>query len=225
MLLVLNCIVGPSGNFNRSMERIFTANGIEYDMIKLDERQRPLDDIGKYSRMLISGSSLMHRDEHFIHDLCSDSIHKFIDGGRGVLGICYGHQSIARAIMGVECIGRNPEFGFVDIELQPSPIFDGMQSPYVVLESHYETVENLSEDFRSLGRSATVGVEALQYKDLPVWGLQFHPEYNIEQGRDMMRRKILKDPNVKNLLQSSDVSQEHFSQNEQILINFAKLDI
>ncbi len=225
MLLVLNCIVGPSGNFDRSMDRIFSANNIAFETIKLDEYKRPLEDIKRFDRMLISGSSLMHHDDHYMHDLCSDAVRKFIQAEKGILGICYGHQTIARTILGIGCIGRNPEFGFVEIDLEPSPIFEGMKKPCVVLESHYETVEGLTDDFHVLGHSRTVGVEAFQYKDLPVWGVQFHPEYNLEQGRDMMRRKVLKDPKVEELLQHSDVPQSHFSQNERILQQFATLKL
>ena len=225
MLLVLNCIVGPSGNFDRSMDRILSANNIEFETIKLDDYNRPLEDIERFDRMLISGSSIMHLDEHFMHDLCADAIRKFIQAGKGVLGICYGHQTIARSILGIDCIGRNPEFGFVEIELEPSPLFEGMKRPFMVLESHYETVERLSDDFHVLGHSATVGVEAFQYKDFPVWGVQFHPEYNIEQGKDMMRRKVLKDPKVEKLLQHSDVPQSHFRQNEKVLVNFATMTL
>ncbi len=225
MLLVLNCIVGPSGNFDRSMDRILTANNIPFETIKLDDYNRPLEDIERFDRMLISGSSIMHLDEHFMHDLCADAIRKFIQAGKGVLGICYGHQTIARSILGIDCIGRNPEFGFVEIELEPSPLFEGMEKPFIVLESHYETVERLTGDFRVLGHSRTVGVEAFQYRDLPVWGMQFHPEYNLEQGKDMMRRKVLKDPKVEQLLQHSDVLQSHFSQNEKVIVNFATMTL
>ncbi len=225
MLLVLNCIVGPSGNFDHSMDRIFSGNNIPFETIKLDEYNKPLANIDRYDRMLISGSSLMHHDEHIIHDLCSDAIQKFIRAEKGILGICYGHQSIARSILGVQCIDWNAEFGFVEINLESSLIFEGMAKPYVVLMSHYEAVEHYTDDFKILGHSAKVGMESFQYKDLPVFGMQFHPEYNLEQGRDMMRRKVLKDPKVADLLQHSDVTQPHFRQNEKILLNFATMKI
>ena len=48
--------------------------------------------------------------------------------------------------------------------------------------SHYDEAFDLPAEFQVLAASPDCSVHAFQYRGLPVWGVQFHPEYGAAQG-------------------------------------------
>jgi GMP synthase (glutamine-hydrolysing) len=108
--------------------------------------------------------------------------------GKPVLGICYGHQFLAKVLAGPGHVRRaaTPEFGFLDLRLGSNPLFQGL-SESLVMASHFDEVCDLPREFRILAASPDCAVHAFQYRDLPVWGVQFHPEYGAEEGDRIWR--------------------------------------
>ena len=49
--------------------------------------------------------------------------------------------------------------------------------------SHYDEAFDLPGEFKVLASSPDCPVHAFQYRDLPVWGIQFHPEYSAQDGQ------------------------------------------
>ena len=74
-----------------------------------------------------------------------------------------------------------PEFGFLDLRLAPNPLFRDLPES-LVMASHFDEAFDLPGAFKVLAASPDCAVHAFQYRDLPVWGVQFHPEYGAEEG-------------------------------------------
>jgi GMP synthase (glutamine-hydrolysing) len=106
------------------------------------------------------------------------------------LGICYGHQLLARALGGQ--VGYNPrgrEVGTVSVELLPDgkadPLLGVMPAVFPVQASHSQSVLVLPEGATPLARSENEENHAFRVGSC-AWGLQFHPEFS----EAVMRRYI-----------------------------------
>ncbi len=101
-----------------------------------------------------------------------------------VLGLCYGHQLIARLAGGHVRSGGSREYGLTPLACDgESPIFHGLPRDLAVWMSHGDTVERLPPGFRATATSPQVPNAAFQSVDGAVFGLQFHPEvYHTQHG-------------------------------------------
>ncbi len=96
-----------------------------------------------------------------------------------VLGVCLGHQVIGQAF-GAR-IGRAPEpmHGKVDdIRHQGTGVFQGLPNPVVATRYHSLVVEaeGLPDSLEVTAQTAGGLIMGLVHKELPIHGVQFHPE-------------------------------------------------
>ncbi len=110
-----------------------------------------------------------------------------------VLGICVGHQFLARHFGGRVGRSGSPEFGRVDlaVDAPDHPLFRGLPGQLSVWESHNDQVLELPKDWAALAHSPSCPVQAISHPSRPIWGLQFHPEVeHTEHGRDILRNFV-----------------------------------
>ena len=137
------------------------------------------------------------------------------------MGICHGHQMLARAILGNSACrkAKIPEFGWKKMQIKANPLFKGIVDP-ILLESHYDEVCNLPEDFQIIAANNECEVQAFQYKNLPVWGVQFHPEMQFGNGTEMVQSHINEFPNDKEFYKNELGNEYQIKQNFLIFKNF-----
>ncbi|MHA1627288.1 MAG: glutamine-hydrolyzing GMP synthase, partial [Candidatus Asgardarchaeia archaeon] len=100
-----------------------------------------------------------------------------LNSGVPILGICYGHQLIAKMFGGKVNRAMRREYGAMKIRIiKKSPIFDGLEEEQVVWMSHGDVVEEPPPDFEAIAVSDYGEVAALQNKRLRIYTTQFHPE-------------------------------------------------
>lgn len=92
------------------------------------------------------------------------------------MGICLGHQILARALGGNT--GRNPQQNFIYKleEVSAHEEFDGLPSKLKVAESHGDCVTEVPSTARVIYSSQTCAVEMLRYGDRAIT-IQGHPEF------------------------------------------------
>ena len=94
-----------------------------------------------------------------------------------ILGICLGHQLIAKAYGGEVSTSDTESYAQVKIDLlDTSTLFKGLESPLDVWSSHKDEVHTLPEEFDVIASSSLCDIEAMKHKEKEIYGIQFHPE-------------------------------------------------
>ena len=110
--------------------------------------------------------------------ICIDVVKHFYQK-KPILGICLGHQSIGAAF-GAEIIhAKELMHGKQSLITQDGRgIFEGIPSPVHVARYHSLAVDEktLPDVFEILARTEDGEIMAMQHKEYPLIGIQFHPE-------------------------------------------------
>jgi len=107
-----------------------------------------------------------------------------------VLGVCLGHQAIAAAYGGV--VEQAPELlhGKTSAVLHDGAgVLTGLPSPFTATRYHSLSVrpESVPAELEVTGRTEGGVVMALRHRDVPLEGVQFHPESVLtEHGHRML---------------------------------------
>lgn len=108
-----------------------------------------------------------------------DIVRDCAEQGLPVLGVCLGHQAIG-AVWGAT-VARAPELlhGKTSVVHHDGvAVLAGLPQPFVATRYHSLTVlpETLPEELEVTGHTDSGIVMALRHRELPVYGVQFHPE-------------------------------------------------
>ena len=105
-----------------------------------------------------------------------------------ILGICYGHQLLARYLGGEVRRGTRHEFGSATLRVRADGgLFSGLDREQRVWMSHGDHVVRLPEGFAVLGDTSECEVAAMGNEIRGVYGLQFHPEVvHTPNGSDIL---------------------------------------
>ena len=108
-----------------------------------------------------------------------------------VLGVCLGHQAIAQAFGGRIVPATRIMHGKVDqISHDATGLFAGLPSPLAATRYHSLAVDpgSLPDCLRVTARAGDGPIMGLAHRDLPIEGVQFHPEsIASEHGHDLIR--------------------------------------
>ena len=110
-----------------------------------------------------------------------------------VLGICAGHQFMARHYGGDARESPIPEFGAMEIKLKNGggKIFQKTAEQQTVWESHNDEVHVVPEGFFITASSPSCEVQGMENEAGDRFGLQFHPEVNdSEFGKEMFENFV-----------------------------------
>lgn len=110
-----------------------------------------------------------------------------------ILGICAGHQFMARFFGGDAKPSKIPEFGKITLTLldEENPLFTKVPKESIVWESHNDEITVLPDSMKNLAKSDNCEYQAIMHKEKPFFGLQFHPEVNnTEYGEQIFTNFI-----------------------------------
>lgn len=114
---------------------------------------------------------------------CMEIVEKF-KGYIPILGICLGHQVIAKVFGGKIVLGSEPVHGKVSIiKHNGKYIFKNIASPMKVTRYHSLIVErdSLPESLEITSETEDGVIMGIRHKNYFVEGLQFHPEAELTQ--------------------------------------------
>ena len=183
-------IIDSGSQYTHLIKRNFRDFGEETEIINFKEEYSNVKEkIENAKAIVLSGgpSSVYLERNELGKEVC-----KLVKEGKlkkPLLGICYGHQTIAY-IWGAEVArGSSAEYGVSEITVDDEDlILKGMPEKFRAWVSHFDEVKELPEGFIALAHSETCKFEAMRHKELPVFGVQFHPEvWHTENGEQILK--------------------------------------
>jgi GMP synthase (glutamine-hydrolysing) len=139
-----------------------------------------------FTHLVLSGSTWSILDDRPEAKAASGLVREAVTRGVPVLGICYGHQLLARALLGRDHVGRAPvpEMGWLPVTFPESARewFFPLPNPFRVFVGHFDEVRDLPPDWRVIARTGACAVHGMVNERLKVVGFQFHPEMDLETG-------------------------------------------
>jgi len=196
---------------NNRMESSFGAKNLVHWSLKMAPtgseilvRRAPAVDLPPVSEtfdaIVISGSmtSCLDVSEAWVAPY-DDFVSEHLRQQTPILGVCYGHQTLVRCLAKMN--GHEPklrvspkaEFGWQKIRItSDSQLFEGLKGEFVTYESHFEEVYGLPSGAKKIAETDHCEFQGFEMHSQSVYGIQFHPEYTIQEGEESLTNKIKK---------------------------------
>ncbi|MEQ1503633.1 MAG: gamma-glutamyl-gamma-aminobutyrate hydrolase family protein [Myxococcota bacterium] len=139
---------------------------------------RDAGDGAELAGIVVLGSGASVNDRVAWLDALCDWLGPRLRGGVPVLGLCFGHQLIARiggGTVGPAFADGRKAKGLRAVSLAPDRLW-GEARAGTLLVTHGEAIHTLPTGFAIVGSSEALAVEVIAHHTLPVWGFQAHPE-------------------------------------------------
>ncbi len=109
-----------------------------------------------------------------------------------LLGVCLGHQAICAAFGATVTYAKALMHGKQSVVRQEngSPLFDGLPETFAVARYHSLAAdpETMPECLMVTARTEDGEVMAVQHREYPIYGVQFHPESILtEHGKEILK--------------------------------------
>jgi len=113
--------------------------------------------------------------------ICLDLVAACAEAKLPLLGVCLGHQSIGQHFGGKVVRGGLMHGKTSPVEHDGTGVFKGLPSPYTATRYHSLIVEQIPACLVVNATSETPGLDGtavmgFRHRDLPIHGVQFHPE-------------------------------------------------
>ncbi len=153
-------------------------------MVKDIPRGDPLPSVAACSGVIIAGSHDMVTQNLSWSVAIEEWIPGLIQSHTPVLGICYGHQLIAKAMGGtVDYHEKGLEIGTTEIEVSgkasSDKLFGRLPEKFHAHVCHSQTIVQLPDTAIRIAKNSFEPHQAFRIGEF-AWGVQFHPEYNEE---------------------------------------------
>ncbi|OZB79776.1 MAG: hypothetical protein B7X41_18980, partial [Microbacterium sp. 14-71-5] len=109
--------------------------------------------------------------------ICADAIRIAAERRIPLLGVCLGHQGLGHAFGAAVRRAPEPRHG------RPSPVahdgtgpFEGLPSPVEVVRYHSLMIDDVPDELVVTARADDGVIMGIRHRELPLWGVQFHPE-------------------------------------------------
>ena len=119
--------------------------------------------------------------------ICLDMVAACAEAKKPLLGVCLGHQTIGQYFGGKVVRGGLMHGKTSPVSHDGSGLFTGLPSPFTATRYHSLIVENIPEKLIVNATSDDGHVMGFRHRELPIHGVQFHPEsIATEHGHAML---------------------------------------
>lgn len=171
----------------------FSTNGFDVDFYWTSKGEFPAN-LKAYKAVYLSGSVANPNDPYPWIPKLEDLLRESRDMGLPTLGSCFGSQILASALCGQDQVFRRSScaLGYTNISLNHSqpddPLLRDLGKSVRMFVWHNIQVKSGHPDMRILGYNSDCSNHIWRYKNLPLWGIQGHPELDPDSARSMFMR-------------------------------------
>jgi len=143
-----------------------------------------LPSLDDFTHLILTGSEASIVDDlaWFMTEECA--VREAVERGLSILGSCFGAQMLVRALSGREYVRRAPapEIGWHPIEIEAEDeLLEGFPNPWWAFQIHSDEACP-PRPWRVLARTSACEAQVYRFGELPIWGIQAHPEIDIEEA-------------------------------------------
>ncbi len=175
-------VVANMGQYNHRIYRSLKYLGVQ---AKLVQNTIALEEVAKESPkgIVIGGGQYLEASGN------SGQIIREYQRELPILGICLGHQLMAKLFGGGVKTADIGEYAESEIIVdEEDVILKGLSPSFKAWVSHKDEISKLPTDFVKLAHSSTCEIEAMCHRNLPLYGVQFHPEVeHTPRGPDIFK--------------------------------------
>jgi GMP synthase (glutamine-hydrolysing) len=184
-------VLDTGGQYTHLIARRIRELGVYADVMACDT---PAVELKTRRGLIISGGPAS-----VLEAGCPDIDPAIFELGVPVLGICYGHQLLAKHLGGAVEKGERGEYGTAQLEVTTAdPLWNGVTRSRIWM-SHFDTVSKVPPGFEVIGASEVSGVAAMSDRARRLFGIQFHPEVvHTQAGRQILENFIFAICSAKN---------------------------
>ncbi len=174
-------IVDNGGQFTHLEGRALRDVGVDHEIVENDAD--PAEVVERADALVLSGGPSIEDVGH---------TPEYLDSGLPILGICLGHQIIARQMGGDVEPGDHGGYADVEVEItEAGGLFEDVPESFSAWASHADEVVKMPDGFVRTARSDVCEIEAMRHRDRPIYGVQFHPEVSqTEHGLDIFENFV-----------------------------------
>ena len=183
------------------------ALGVPVDVCRPPDGGAPAD-LAPYSHAILTGSEAsILADTEWILRAC-DLTRALAAREVKLLGSCFGHQMLARALAGREFVRRTPtpEFGWVQVRKAGGgardPLVDALPERCHVYTSHFDEVFPLPPVWEIVAETDGCPCAVIRHAEGRAWGIQPHPEIGVEEGRALQASYLQTMPERRDVLEA-----------------------
>jgi GMP synthase (glutamine-hydrolysing) len=176
-------VLDTGGQYTHLIARRVRELGVYADV---QPSETPLAELGSRKGIIISGGPAS-----VLEAGCPDIDEQILSAGLPVLGICYGHQLLAKHLGGQVQKGTRGEYGIAQLTVTADdPLWSGVDHSQIWM-SHFDSVAAVPPGFRITASSGASGVAAMSDTGRKLFGIQFHPEVvHTHAGRRVLENFI-----------------------------------
>lgn len=168
---------------------------IPFDVYNCPSGELP-SSLEEYTHIVVSGCSYSVNDDLAWMRAEQELLRKAAAAGINILAVCFGHQLLAAALFGKDCVKRTPtpEVGWVTTRVLEDDCLLGSKGDTLSgFAFHFDEVTELPEDqTKIILSSERCAIHAFKVIGKNIWGVQTHFEVNPEQGKEVIDRTVRK---------------------------------
>ncbi len=173
-IAIFDCDISFQGEHARSIAR-YLATSYQIYEAREDIFPQKLDD---FRALIITGSAASANDDYPWIKKIEGWVRASYKENIPMLGICFGHQVIAKALGGK--VERLPHlslgWNLFSVDSPENRIFSGINNPTYSFSFHYDYVSELPPQGQVLQEN-DVSIQAFQIRGKNIYGFQHHPEF------------------------------------------------
>ena len=183
-------VIDNYDSFTYNVVQYFGELGAEVDIIRNDEIRADALDFSSFDALVISPGPC----DPSKAGISLEAIH-LAKGILPILGICLGHQCIGEYFGGEVVRADRLMHGKTSpMEHDGQDLFSGMPTPFEATRYHSLLLDpaSLPAALKITARTHEGEIMGIKHKELPIWGVQFHPESLATENGIMILKNFLK---------------------------------